>query len=75
MSNFESEIQQACLESFNDSMKKYEQADENEIEFSKKYRREINRINREVIGGKKAIYPEADNAFQRWRSSIIRIIK
>ncbi len=42
---------------------------------SKKYRRSMNRIFREQIGSKKYIpHPEADNSYERFRSSIIRAI-
>ena len=40
------------------------------IEFSKRHKRRINRIFRE-IGSKKIIYPEVDNYFERIRSRII----
>ncbi len=44
---------------------------EKDIEFSKKHKRKINRINREIIGAKKAIYPEVDNLFEKFRSKTV----
>ncbi len=48
---------------------------EQNIEFSRKHKININRINREIIGSKDAIYPEVDNVFQQLRSKIIWKIK
>lgn len=42
------------------------------IEFSDKFKKRINRLFREEVGSKRAMYPEVDNAYERMRSRVIR---
>lgn len=54
-------LRRACIESNNKFIKEFELFQKSDIEYSKKYKKEINRINREIIGSDKSIYPEVDN--------------
>lgn len=42
------------------------------IEFSDKFKKRINRLFREEVGSKRAMYPEVDNIYERIRSRVIR---
>ncbi len=68
-------FKQVLIELYDDYFKQYENIGKsNNVVFSKKHKRKVNRINREIIGGKKAIYPEVDNIFQRCRSKVARVL-
>ncbi len=76
MTEKESVFKQVCIKLYNDFANEYIDIDKyEEIVYSKKHKRKMNRINRETIGRTKAIYPEVDNAFERLRSEILRKIK
>lgn len=42
------------------------------VEFSDRFKRNMNRLFREQMGAKKALHPEVDNAYERIRSYIVR---
>jgi len=42
------------------------------IEFSDNFKKRINRLFREEVGSKRAMYPEVDNVYERMRSRVIR---
>lgn len=42
------------------------------VEFSNRFKRNMNRLFREQLGAKKALHPEVDNAYERVRSYIVR---
>ncbi len=68
-------LKQACIENSKRQIKEFERIKECNVEYSKKYKRKINRINREIVDSNKAIYTEVDNAFERIRSKIVRKCK
>ena len=43
-----------------------------EIEFSDRFKKRINRLFREQVGSNRAMYPEVDNAYEKIRSKVIR---
>lgn len=43
-----------------------------DIEFSDRFKKRINRLFREQVGSKRAMYPEVDNAYEKIRSKVIR---
>lgn len=43
-----------------------------EIEFSDRFKKRINRLFREQVGSKRAMYPEVDNVYEKMRSRVIR---
>lgn len=43
-----------------------------DIEFSDRFKKRINRLFREKVGSKRAMYPEVDNAYEKIRSKVIR---
>lgn len=45
---------------------------EPEVEFSDRFKKRMNRLFREKVGTKRAMYPEVDNCFERTRSHIVR---
>jgi len=45
---------------------------ESDIEFSDRFKKRINRLFRERVGSKKAMFPEVDNGYERTRSHIVR---
>lgn len=45
---------------------------EPEVEFSDRFKKRINRLFREQVGSKSAMYPEVDSRYERVRSRIIR---
>lgn len=59
------------------SMKRAERIDEEikiadiNTEFSDKFKIKMNRLYRELLGGKKALHPEVDRCYERIRSRII----
>lgn len=42
------------------------------IEFSNRFKKRINRLFREEVGSKKAMYPEVDNVYEKIRSRVVR---
>ena len=43
------------------------------IEFSDNFKKRINRLFREEVGSKRAMYPEVDNVYEMMRSRVIRV--
>ena len=43
-----------------------------EIEFSDRFKKRINRLFREQVGSKRAMYPEVDNVYEKMLSRVIR---
>lgn len=56
-------FKQACIQSYKEKYENFE-VPEDDVEYSKRHRRRINRIPREILGTTKPIYPEVDNAFE-----------
>ena len=67
-----SALKRACIAQFNEEFEKYNKYEDCDPEFSKRYKRKMNRIGREKIGMKNALHPEVDNLFERARSKFIR---
>lgn len=65
-----SAFKRACIQSFKEKYEDFE-VHEDEIEYSKKHQRRINRIPREILGTIKPVYPDVDNAFERVRSKFV----
>ena len=61
------------LDEFYDDVAQFEKVvdDLPHIEPSVRYKREMNRFFRERIGAKKIPHPDADNAFERFRSWVV----
>lgn len=68
-------LKQACIEWSLEQYKNLEIPKDDDFEFSKRFKRKINRINREIIGDENTIYPGVDNAFERTRSKFVRWLK
>ncbi len=47
---------------------------ESDVEFSDHYKKRINRLFREKVGTKRAMYPEVDTRYERVRSRVVRAI-
>ena len=43
--------------------------------YNKRFKKKLNRLYREEVGTKKAMYPEVDNWYERTRSRIVRAIR
>ncbi len=65
-----SAFKQACIQSYKEKYENFE-VPEDDVEYSKRHRRQINRIPREILGTTEPVYPEVDNAFERARSRFI----
>lgn len=68
-----SKFKQACIASYTEWCENLEISEE-EIEYSNRHKRRINRITRDILGNEKLIYPDVDNAFERMRSKTIHFI-
>lgn len=66
-----SAFKRACIAQFNEEFEKYNEYEDCDFEFSKKFKKKLNRTGREKIGLKKVLHPEVDNTFERTRSKII----
>ena len=67
-----SNLKQACIEWSLEHYKNLEIPEKDDFEYSKRFKRRINRIGREIVGEEKAIHLDVDNAFERTRSKIVR---
>lgn len=47
---------------------------EQPCEFSDKFKKRMNRLFREQMGGNHALHPEVDNTYERIRSRILRLL-
>ena len=43
--------------------------------YNKRFKKKLNRLYREEVGTKRAMYPEVDNWYERTRSRIVRAIR
>lgn len=59
------------VENFVENMEKIPKSD-SEMEYSDRFKKRMNRLFREQVGKKDAMYPEVDTLFERVRSGIIR---
>lgn len=69
-----SKFKQACIASYTEWCEKFEISEE-DIEYSDRHKKRINRISRDILGNEKIIYPEADNIFERIRSKFVGWLK
>lgn len=65
-----SKLKQACIASYTEWSENLE-ISEDEIQYSDRHKKRINRIAREILKNEKPIYPEVDNAFERTRSKVV----
>lgn len=59
------------VENFVENMEKIPKSD-SEMEYSDRFKKRMNRLFREQVGKKDAMYPEVDTTFEKVRSGIIR---
>ncbi len=65
-----SALKQAAIQRNRREMDKHKK-DIPKYEYSKRFKRKMNRLGREKVGLKNALHPEVANAFERARSKIV----